>query len=56
MWHWFLAFFRLDMRIVCEMSSGLPLNCDFHDYPDDDLGPLHFHTLHCKRCGKGFTI
>lgn len=52
----FIAFFRLNKRIVCEESKGLGL-VDYHDYPDDESGePLHFINLKCKRCGKQFII
>ena len=56
---WLLAFFRLDLNAVCEMSRGLGLYDDFHDYPDadrPDLIPWHFTELTCKRCGKRFCI
>lgn len=53
-WRLFLAFFRLDLEVVCQMSRGVH---DFHDYPDDIYGyPWHMATLHCKRCGKAFEI
>lgn len=56
-WRWFLAFFRLDMDAVCELSAGRGLYDDYHDYPDDIFGePYHFTTLQCVRCGKKFTI
>lgn len=52
-----IAFLRLDLRTVCEMSAGKGLYNDFHDYPDDEQGfPLHFVALKCKRCGKEFYI
>lgn len=54
-WRLFLAYFRLSKWAVCEMSAETAR--DFHDYPDSREGqPLHFATLHCKRCGAGFTI
>lgn len=54
---WFLARFRLDLGLVCEMSRGRGLHDDFHDYPDDILGePWHFGELECRRCGKKFVI
>ena len=53
-----LATFRLNRRLVCEMSMGLDMNNDFHDYPDEsDFAPaMHDYVYHCARCGKGFTI
>ena len=57
LWRWFLARFRLDLRVVCEESAGRGLADDYHDFPDDVLGtPAHFVTLKCKRCGKEFTM
>ncbi len=56
-WRWFLARFRLDLRVVCEESSGLSLCNDYHDYPDSaEKQPWHFCVLTCERCGKEFTI
>jgi hypothetical protein len=56
-WRWFLARFRLDLRVVCEESAGLGPHCDYHDYPDSVDGfPDHFIPLHCKRCGKQFYV
>lgn len=53
----FIAFFRLNKRIVCEESVGRGLHNDFHDYMDtEDQYPAHFTTLTCARCGKDFTI
>lgn len=52
-----LAYFRLNKRMVCEMSKDCAADDDFHDYPDATLPyPLHFHTFCCARCGKEFTI
>lgn len=52
---WFLAWFRLDLDMVCKLSHGRTR--DFHDYPDDIIGePWHFGPLTCKRCGKEFYI
>ena len=49
-----LAFFRLDLKAVCEESSP---DWDYHDYHDSTIGePWHFVTHECKRCGKQFTI
>jgi hypothetical protein len=57
LWKWFLARFRLSDAAVCEMSEGLGLHNDYHDYPDShENKPWHFHTFTCKRCGKEFTI
>jgi hypothetical protein len=54
---WLLAFFRLDLDAVCEMSRGKGEYDDFHDYPDSIDGvPWHMATLTCKRCGKRFSI
>ena len=54
---WFLAFFRLSDRAICEMSKGRGLYDDFHDYPDDARRlPMHMVTLTCARCGKSFCI
>lgn len=50
---WFLAYFRLSKRAVCEMSVG---SKDYHDYPDAGEPPMHFYTYTCKRCGKKFEI
>lgn len=56
LWKTFLAFYRLDLRLVCEMSKSKG-KIDYHDYPDDIHGvPCHFTELECKRCGKKFTI
>lgn len=56
LWRWFLARFRLDLDVVCDMSLGMGL-VDYHDYPDSfDGEPDHFTTLTCRRCGKEFTI
>ena len=55
-WHWFLAFFRIDLGLVCALSRGKGL-VDYHDYHDTAEGePWHFCKLKCKRCGKEFTI
>lgn len=55
-WKTFLAYFRLSPTAVCEMSKGLTGN-DYHDYTDSVEGkPWHMANLHCKRCGKVFTI
>ena len=56
-WRWFLARFRLNLQVVCEMSQGRGPHDDYHDYPDDEHGqPSHFVLLKCKRCGKEFYI
>ena len=42
---------------VCEMSRGLDLSNDYHDYTDSTHGyPLHFTVMKCRRRGKEFTI
>lgn len=57
LWRWFLARFRLNLKVVCEESRNLDGWSDYHDYPDDELGtPSHFIYLTCKRCGKHFYI
>lgn len=56
-YRWFMAYYRLDLNIVCEESVGKELWNDYHDYPDDKSGlPEHSAILKCKRCGKEFTI
>ena len=56
LWRRFLAFSRLSLGLVCEMSRGMG-HVDYHDYPDSIEGePWHFCLLTCKRCGKQFTI
>ena len=53
---WFLAYFRLDLDAVCELSRGMG-DHDYHDYVDDIHGqPDHFVHLTCIRCGKKFRI
>ena len=55
-WQWYLAYFRLSNRAICEQSAGLGL-ADYHDYPDSKDGqPWHLHVLTCDRCGKQFMI
>jgi hypothetical protein len=57
LWRRFLAWTRIDLDAVCELSRGLSEDGDYHDYPDSVIGePLHFYTHTCKRCGKRFTI
>lgn len=57
LYRWFLASFRLSLRVVCEESRGKGPHEDYHDYPDDYLGePMHFVALTCQRCGKEFYI
>lgn len=54
LWRWFLAYFRIDLDVVCEESKG---DKDYHDYPDSIDGyPDHMVDLQCKRCGKAFRI
>ncbi len=55
-WHWFLAFTRIDLELVCALSRGKGL-VDFHDYPDTEHGqPWAMGTDKCARCGKEFSI
>lgn len=55
-WRWLLAYFRLNLRVVCEESAGMG-RADYHDYHDDAAGmPSHFVPLKCERCGKEFLI
>lgn len=56
LWRWLLAWYRIDLQVVCEESRGKGL-CDYHDYPDWEHGePWHFYVGPCKRCGKDFSI
>jgi len=56
LWRWFLAWWRLDLQVVCEESAKLG-DVDYHDYHDDADGiPVHFGFLYCERCGKRFLI
>lgn len=56
-WLWVLAYFHLSDYAVCEMSRGLGLHSDYHDYDDSEVGePWHFAELTCRRCGKKFFI
>jgi len=49
-----IAFFRLNDKIICEMSNGKK---DYHDYKDSTMEvSWHFYNHTCKRCGKQFTI
>lgn len=57
LWRWFLAWMRLDLKLVCELSKGRSMWDDYHDYPDTKDGdPDHFSILKCARCGKSFLI
>ena len=57
LWLWFLARFHLSDKAVCEMSDGLSMFADYHDYQDTIAGqPFHFVELECKRCGKKFYL
>lgn len=59
LWRRFLAAFRLNKRLVCEMSVGRGPYDDYHDYydgVDDDLGAVHEYLYTCRRCGKEFYI
>lgn len=52
----FLAFWRLDLQVVCEESASMG-DYDYHDYDDDvHHEPWHFIHLTCGRCGKKFMI
>lgn len=62
MWKWFLAYFRLSQKAVCDMS--IPGD-DYHDYPDakdfssEEKGvyyPMHGYVFTCRHCNKEFTI
>lgn len=56
-WHRFKAYWRLDLGLVCELSRGLPMHADYHDYPDSLTSrPLHAYVHTCRRCGKRFTV
>lgn len=53
-WKRFLAFYRLDLKLVCEMSDD---EHEYHDYMDDvACQPWHFVRLECARCGRRFYI
>ncbi len=50
-----IAYFRLNKRIVCEMSQNS--RWDFHDYKDSkDKQPYHMMKIRCERCSKGFFL
>jgi hypothetical protein len=52
-----LAWLHVNDAAVCEMSKGLPMEEDYHDYQDSDFGfPIHFDAMTCRRCGKEFII
>lgn len=54
LWRRFLAWSRLDLDAVCDLSLRMG-EADYHDYPDDWHGqPEHFTRLQCRRCGKEF--
>lgn len=56
-WRWFLARFRLSLKVVCEESVRLGPYEDYHDYGDTaEKEPWHFVPLKCERCGKEFYI
>ena len=56
-WRLFLAYYRIDMAAVCEMSAGRLPELDFHNWKDStDGAPWHMHLHTCRRCGKKFTI
>lgn len=51
-----IARFRLNKRIVCEMSKDMGV-IDYHDYKDTKEGePWHMALHQCQRCGKKFFI
>jgi hypothetical protein len=56
LWRWFLAWTRLDLRVVCEEST---VDHDYHAIPDDD-GPAYQAEqglpMRCRRCGKRFYL
>lgn len=56
--NWFKAYFRLDLKQVCEMSKGKGYFNDYHDYLDAgiDTIPMHGVLYTCERCGKNFYI
>jgi hypothetical protein len=57
LWRVFLAFFRLDLDLVCELSRGKGLYDDYHGYPDSDFGyPMLLQPHRCVRCGKHFYL
>lgn len=56
-WLYMLAWLHVNDAAVCEMSKGLPMEEDYHDYQDSDFGfPIHFDAMTCRRCGKEFII
>ena len=53
-WRTFLAFFRLNLSAVCEMSAGKGMY-DYHYWTDGEWNtPLFFFPQVCRRCGKKF--
>ena len=51
---WFLAYFHLSPKAVCELSSD---DRDYHDHTDATVPePMHFYTYTCRRCGRKFRI
>ena len=53
-WRAFLAFFRLDLSAVCEVSDGMGM-FDLHDERDSDWNwQLCPYPQVCRRCGKKF--
>ena len=49
-----LAYFRLNSKLVCQLSNNKK---DYHDYSDSlENVPLHFYKYQCKRCSKTFEI
>lgn len=51
---WYLAYFHLSPRAVCELSTD---DRDYHDHTDGTVTqPMHFYTYTCRRCGRKFMI
>ena len=54
--NWFLAYTRLDLNKVCEMSEKLGRE-DYHNvYDTTDKIERPFDMHYCGRCGKQFVI
>jgi hypothetical protein len=55
LWRRFLAYYRLDLTAVCEMSDD---DHEYHDFPDDAdfRQPVHGYSYTCERCGRKFII
>ena len=52
-----LAYFRLNSKLICQLSNNKK---DYHDYSDSlENMPMHFYKYQCnqcKRCNKTFEI